>query len=292
MVAVLVCAAAAASVTWGQTKPVAGTAAEQRLSSLEAKSGGRLGVMVLDTGTGRRIALRADERFAMCSTFKLCLVAAVLARVDAGRESLDRRITYSSADLLDYSPVTKAHLKQHAMSVEALCEAAVEESDNAAANLLLKSIGGPDGLTAFLRNLGDIATRLDRYEPELNGNEPGDPRDTTTPAAMVDTMRRILLGDVLSVSSREKVTGWMVACKTGASRLRAGVPESWRVGDKTGTGARGATNDLAILWPPGRKPILVAAYFSGSKKSSAECSEVLAEVGKIVIDCFGKETVQ
>lgn len=255
---------------------------EERFSMLESQSGGRLGVVALDTGTGRRLAHRADERFAMCSTFKLCLAAAVLARVDAGKESLDRQISYSAADLLDYSPVTRAHLKQHALSVEALCKAAVEESDNAAANLLFKSVAGPDGLTSFLRGLGDTVTRLDRYEPELNSNEPGDPRDTTTPAAMVETMRRILLGDGLSVSSREKLIGWMVACKTGTARIRGGVPGDWRVGDKTGTGARGATNDIAILWPPGRPPILVAAYSSDSKKGNAECSAVLAEVGRLV----------
>jgi beta-lactamase class A len=259
---------------------------EKRLSMLEAESGGRLGVVALDTATGRRLAHRADERFAMCSTFKLCLAAAVLARVDAGKESLDRQISYSAADLLDYSPVTRAHLKQHTLSVEALCKAAVEESDNAAANLLLKGVGGPDGFTSYLRSLGDTVTRLDRNEPELNSNEPGDPRDTTTPAAMVETMRRLLLGDALSAPSRATLIGWMVACKTGTARIRGGVPGDWRVGDKTGTGVRGATNDIAILWPPGRPPILVAAYSSDSKKGNAECSALLAEVGTLVAQEF------
>jgi beta-lactamase class A len=243
-------------------------------------------VDALDTGTGRRIAHRADERFAMCSTFKLFLAAAVLSRVDAGKESLGRRVSYTAADLLDYAPVTKAHVGEGAMTVGALCEAAVEESDNTAANLLLKGLGGPGGLTAYLRGLGDGTTRLDRNEPELNANEPGDARDTTTPGAAVATVDKILLGDVLSPSSRDGLLGWLVACKTGTSRIRAGMPENWRVGDKTGTGARGATNDVAILWPPGGKPILVAAYFSDSKKPQEERNAVLAEVGRIVAGAF------
>jgi beta-lactamase class A len=259
---------------------------ERQFAALEASAGGRLGVAALDTGTGRRLAHRADERFAMCSTFKLFLAADVLSRVDAGKESLDRRVTYTAADLLAYAPVTKAHVKEGAMTVGSLCEAAVEESDNAAANLLLKSVGGPDGLTSYLKGLGDTVTRLDRNEPELNGNEPGDARDTTTPEAAVATMERILLGDALSAPSREKLLGWLIACKTGSARIRAGVPKSWRVGDKTGTGARGATNDVAILWPPGRKPILVAAYFSESKMDQDERNAILAEVGKIVAQEF------
>lgn len=259
---------------------------DRQLAALEARSGGRLGVDALDTGTGRRIAHRADERFAMCSTFKLFLAAAVLSRVDAGKESLGRRVSYTAADLLDYAPVTKAHVGEGAMTVGALCEAAVEESDNTAANLLLKGLGGPGGLTAYLRGLGDGTTRLDRNEPELNANEPGDARDTTTPGAAVATVDKILLGDVLSPSSRDGLLGWLVACKTGTSRIRAGMPENWRVGDKTGTGARGATNDVAILWPPGGKPILVAAYFSDSKKPQEERNAVLAEVGRIVAGAF------
>ena len=256
---------------------------EVRLKALEARSGGRLGVVVVDTGTGRRWTHRENERFALCSTFKFPLVAAVLARVDSGLDSLDRRVAYTAADLLDHSPVTTARLKEGGMTVGALCEAAVTKSDNAAANLLLKSLGGPTGLTQYLRSLGDPVTRLDRYEPELNSNEPGDLRDTTTPAAMAETARRILLGDALSPASRERLIGWLEACETGAARIRAGVPPTWRVGDKTGTGAHGAANDVAILWPPGRAPLLVAAYTSGSKHSYEECNAVLAEVGRIVV---------
>jgi beta-lactamase class A len=263
--------------------------AEDRLMALEARSGRRLGVAALDTGTGRRVAHRAGERFAMCSTFKLALAGAVLASVDAGKESLDRRVAYSSADLLSYAPVTREHAKEGSMTVGALCASAVEVSDNTAANLLLRTLGGPVGFTRFLRALGDEVTRLDRDEPTLNTNEPGDVRDTTTPDAMLATMKALLLGDALSPASRRLLQGWLVASTTGAARLRAGVPPSWRVGDKTGTGANGATNDLAILWPPGRAPILIAAYSTGAKGSDDERSALLAEVAMIVVKAIEKD---
>lgn len=263
-----------------------GPSAEARLRELEIRSGGRLGVVALDTATWARIGHRGTERFALCSTFKLLLAASVLSRVDAGDETLGRRVPYTKADLLDYSPVTKAHVKEGALTVGQLCEAAVEESDNAAANLLLKTVGGPEGLTKYLRSLGDEVTRLDRDEPALNSNLPDDPRDTTTPASMVETVRLLLLGDALSAASREKLAGWMLACKTGRARLSAGVPSDWRVGDKTGTGGRGAANDVAIIWPPGRKPILVAAYYSDSARGYEELNAVLAEVGEIVAQAF------
>ena len=263
--------------------------AEERLKVLEASSGRRLGVAALDTGTGLRVAHRAGERFAMCSTFKLALAGAVLAGVDSGKESLERRVAYTSADLLSYAPVAKEHAKEGSMTVGALCAAAVEVSDNTAANLLLRTLGGPAGFTRFLRSLGDEVTRLDRDEPTLNTNEPGDARDTTTPDAMLATMNALLLGDALSPASRLQLQAWLVASTTGAARLRAGVPPSWRVGDKTGTGANGATNDLAILWPPGRAPILVAAYSSGAKGSDDERNAVLAEVARIIISATEKD---
>ncbi|MFN8095793.1 MAG: class A beta-lactamase [Vicinamibacteria bacterium] len=258
------------------------SAPAQPLAALEKRIGGRLGVVALDTGSGRRLEYRADERFAMCSTFKLLLAAAVLKRVDAGRESLDRRIAYGATDLLEYAPVTRERVADGGMSVAALCRASVEVSDNTAANLLLGTLGGPEGLTRFARSLGDEATRLDRLEPMLNANEPGDPRDTTTPTAMAETVRKLLLGDTLSAASRARLESWLVASPTGARRLRAGFPADWRAGDKTGTGANGATNDLAIAWPPGRAPIVVAAYLGESKAPLAEREAALAEVGRLV----------
>jgi beta-lactamase class A len=251
------------------------------LAAIEARVGGRLGVVAHDTGSGRRLAFRADERFAMCSTFKLLLAAAILRRVDAGGESLDRRVTYGPADLLEYAPVTREHAAEGGVSVGALCQASVEVSDNTAANLLLATVGGPEGLTRFARSLGDETTRLDRLEPILNANEPGDPRDTTTPLAMAETVRRLLLGDALSAASRARLEAWLVASPTGARRLRAGFPADWRVGDKTGTGGNGATNDVAIAWPPGRAPVMVAAYLSGSTAPLAAREAALAEVGRL-----------
>lgn len=253
-----------------------------RLAALEARIGGRLGVAALDTGSGHRLEYRSAERFPLCSTFKVLLAGAVLAKVDAGRESLDRRIPYSQADLIEHSPVTTAHLAEGSLSVEALCAAAVQDSDNAAANLLLSTLGGPRAVTAFVRILGDGMTRLDRNEPSLNEAAPGDPRDTTTPTAMVGALNALLLGPTLTATSRQRLEGWMVACTTGRAKLRAGLPADWIVGDKTGSGQRGTMNDIAILRPPRRAPILVAVYATGSKASWADREAMIAEVGRIV----------
>lgn len=252
-----------------------------RLAALQRRHGGRLGVAMLDTGSGRRIAQRGDERFLLCSTFKVLAVAAVLARVDAGKEQLDRRIVYGPDVLLEYAPVTRQHVGAPGMTVAALCMAAITLSDNTAANLLLTSMGGPAAVTRFVRGLGDAVTRLDRMEPELNDASPGDIRDTTTPNAMLDTLQRLLLGHVLSDASRERLAGWLRDCTTGLDRLRAGVPADWRAGDKTGSG-HGQSNDVAIFQPPRRAPILVTAYYVGSSLDGKQRSKVLAEVGRIV----------
>jgi beta-lactamase class A len=247
-------------------------------AEIERKVGGKIGVSAVDTGSGAKIGFRGEERFPFCSTFKLVLAGAVLARVDAGKERLDRTIPFSADALLDYAPTTRAHVSEGAMSVEALCEAAVVVSDNTAANLLLDTIGGPAGLTAYFRSLGDAVSRLDRNEPTLNTSILSDPRDTTTPDAMVNTMKRVLLGDALAPPSRERLVAWMVACTTGGERLRAGLPRDWRVGDKTGTGMNGATNDVAITWPPGRPPVLLAVYALGADAPQARLNAALAEV--------------
>ncbi len=259
---------------------------QARLAALEARAGGRLGVAVLDTGTGRRLAHRAGERFPLCSTFKVLLAGAVLQRVDRGETQLDRRLPYGKADLLAYAPVTTAHVAEGGLTVGELCAAAVEVSDNTAANLLLRAFGGPAAVTAFLRTLGDPLTRLDRTEPALNEARPGDPRDTTTPAAMVGSLQALLLGPALKPESRARLEGWMAACTTGRGRLRAGLPPTWAVGDKTGSGARGTANDVAILRPPHRAPLLVAAYLTGSTVSDSGRDAILAEVGRIVAEAF------
>ncbi|MGH8062189.1 MAG: class A beta-lactamase [Pseudoxanthomonas sp.] len=253
----------------------------ERLQALERRHGGRLGVSILDTASGKRTGHRADERFPMCSTFKFLAAAQVLARVDRGEEELQRRIVYASKDLVAYSPMTGKHVGMPGMTLAELCHAAITLSDNTAGNLLLDSFGGPAGLTAFARTLGDTVTRLDRRETELNEAIPGDPRDTTTPAAMLDDMSRLLLGDVLSPASRKQLGDWLLANTTGGSRLRAGLPGDWRVGDKTGTGGNGASNDIAIAWPQGRAPLLVTAYYAESTVPQEARNAVLAEVGSI-----------
>lgn len=253
-----------------------------RLADLEGRNGGRLGVSALDTRNGRQFGHRADERFPLCSTFKFLAAAFVLARVDRGEEQLDRRVVYSESDLVTYSPVTKDHVGPNGMSMAEICDAAVTLSDNTAGNLMLASFGGPPGLTAYMRSLGDGITRLDRIETELNEGTPGDPRDTTSPAAMLGTMQRLLVGEALSTSSRERLIGWLVTSKTGDKRLRAGLPTHWRVGDKTGTGGNGSANDIAVAWPPAGAPILVTAYFTGSTISDEARSAVIADAGRIV----------
>ena len=261
----------------GAAKPALDNAGA-RLAMLERKHGGRLGVAMLDTGSGKRVGHRADERFLMCSTFKLLLVAAVLKRVDQGHEALDRRIVFGKDVLLDYAPVTKRHAGSPGMTIAELCEAAITLSDNTAANLLIARVGGPAAVTGFARSLGDLHTVLDRMEPELN------PRDTTTPNAMLGDMQKLLLDDVLLPASRERLTRWLVDCQTGLQSLRAGMPNGWRVGDKTGQwdgNGTGANNDIAIVWPPGRKPLLVAAYCMTHATNVAARKAVLAEVGRI-----------
>lgn len=254
---------------------------ERALADLERRHGGRLGVAILDTATNRLVEHRGDERFALCSTFKFLAAALVLARVDRGEESLTRRIVYAKADIVPYSPVTETHIGGDGMTVGELCDAAVTLSDNTAGNLLLDSFGGPTGLTAYMRSLGDAVTRLDRTEPTLNEAAPGDPRDTTTPAAMVEILRKTVLGTALSVSSREQLAAWLIATTTGDKRLRAGLPKGWKVGDKTGSGGNNATNDVAVIWPPGRAPILVAAYYIEARATADQRNAVLADVGRI-----------
>ena len=253
---------------------------ERQLAELEKASGGRLGVAFLDTGSEVRGGHRADERFPMCSTFKLLLAGAVLARVDRHQEDLSRMVHFTREQMVAYSPVTETRVGDRGITVGELCAAAVTQSDNTAANLLLDSIGGPKGLTAFVRSIGDEVTRLDRREPELNEALPGDPRDTTTPAAMVSSLRKLVLGDALSEASRMQLTEWLVQNKTGDKRIRAGLPAGWKVGDKTGTGTRGTANDVAIFWPAGRAPVLLAVYLTGATVDADHQNDLIASVGR------------
>jgi beta-lactamase class A len=258
--------------------------AANQVAAIEARLGGRIGVAALDTGSGKRLDYRAEERFPMCSTFKFLAAAAVLKRVDEKQDQLDRFVSYDAKDILEYAPVTKAHLKEGGMTLGALCEAAIEQSDNTAGNLLLDTIGGPAGVTNFARSLGDKVTRLDRKEPDLNSAIPGDDRDTTTPGSMLADMTRILNGDALSRSSRRQLEDWLQRNKTGAAMIRAGVPTDWIIGDKTGRGANGATNDIAIMRPPDRAPVLLAIYSVGSTEPANDRAAAIAEVAKMVAE--------
>jgi len=252
---------------------------DARMTAIQARIGGRLGVCVIDTGSPRRWQFHADERFAMCSTFKLLLAACVLAQADAGKLDLARRLTYSKEELLPTSPVTTQHLAE-GLSIRDLGKASVEVSDNAAANLLLNLVAGPAGLTAFLRSQGDNVTRLDRTETQLNTNLPGDLRDTTTAAAMATTVAKLLTGDALGTGSRDQLIAWLKNSSTGVRRMRAGLPPDWIAGDKTGTGARGSVNDVMIAFPPGRKPLVAAVYLSDSNEPTLVLEQAHKEVGE------------
>lgn len=260
-----------------------GSDLNSRMADLEKRSGGRLGVAALDLKTGQRLAWRAGERFRMCSTFKAPLAAHVLRRVDQGREDLSRKVTYGKAVLMGNSPITEKHVAD-GLTIGQLCEATIAWSDNAAANLLLDAVGGPKALTRFLRSMDDQVTRCDRYEPELNGGAASDPRDTTTPAAILDTWKTLLLGDALSATSRAQLTTWLVANRTGGKRLRAGLPPGWRVGDKTGNDGKSITNDIAIAWPAAdRPPILIAAFLAGSSPDDDVRNAIHAEAARILV---------
>lgn len=262
-------------------------AAAAPFAAIEASAGGRVGVFALDLHDGAELARRADERFAMCSTFKWILAAGILAAVDQGKLTLSQQVPFSERDLLEYAPTTRARLAEGRLSVEELARATVVNSDNTAANLLFPLVGGPQGLTAFVRANGDAVTRFDRDEPALNTNLPDDPRDTTTPRAMVALLRTFMTRDAdagpLTRESRGRLLGWLIACETGHERLRASLPADWLAADKTGTGARSAVNDVGILEPPGRSPIMVAAFLSDSGKAAAELNPAHAEIARELV---------
>jgi beta-lactamase class A len=264
--------------------PAGAASAQRTLKAIHKRIGGRLGVHVLDSQSGKRIRYDDDTRYAMASTFKLPLAAALLWQVDHGAFPLTRALPIAKENLVANSPVVEEMLKagSTSMTVSELCQSVVVRSDNAAANVLLAGIGGPAGFNQFMRSIGDDTTRLDRVELELNSNLPGDERDTTTPHAMVESMLKIFTQDVLKLPSRALLIDWMSAARTGLDRVRAGLPKSWGAGDKTGSGANGAINDLCIAYPPGRRPIFIAVYMSESKLDTKALSAAHAEIGGIV----------
>jgi beta-lactamase class A len=225
---------------------------------------------------------RADERFPFCSTFKMMLSAAILSREPA---LLKKHIKYDKSDLVSYSPVTSKHVAD-GMTVAELCEATLQISDNAAANLLMKQIGGPAAVTAFARSIGDTEFRQERWETALNTALPGDVRDTTTPLAMAKSLQKLVLGEALPAAARKQLKDWMLGNTTGATRIRAGVPAGWPVADKTGSGDYGTVNDIAVIWPPGKAPIVLAVYVTQPNKDDKTRPEIHGEVAKVVIEAF------
>jgi beta-lactamase class A len=261
---------------------------QQRCAALQDRVGGQIGVFALHTGSRAQFGFQAEQRFAMCSTFKLLLAGAVLAKADSGRLDMNQRVRFGPRDLVPHAPVTGELLQagsvSASLSVAELCAAMLEVSDNPAANLLLPLVGGPAGLTRFLRELGDTVTRLDRIEPALNSNLPEDPRDTSTAASYVGLMERLLCSDFLSGELRQQLLVWMNASETGLQRLRAGAPPDWPAGDKTGSGAHGAVNDVAIFFPPKQAPILVAVFMTGSSQPLSSLNAVHAELATLVLN--------
>jgi beta-lactamase class A len=253
------------------------------LAAIERTSSGKLGVFAIDTGSGRTLAWRAAERFPFCSSFKALLAARVLAKVDRGELKLDQRIAYTPADLLSYAPIARKHVAEGAMTLGELCAAAIEYSDNTAANLLLREIDGPAALTAWVRATGDDAFQLSHTETALNLSRLGQPRDTTTPQAMARSFQRLVLGEVLKPGSRTQLADWLVANTTGANRLRAGLPSGWRIGDKTGTWSGNgwaSTIDVAIAWPPKGAPLVIAGFVTDTADSAAG-EQALQAVGRV-----------
>ncbi|PII20992.1 class A beta-lactamase [Stenotrophomonas sp. LMG 10879] len=273
--------ARAATTTMAAAPSIAAFAAATDFAALEKACSGRLGVTLLDTGSGRRLGHRQDERFPLCSTFKSVLAATVLKQAERDPALLDQRLPVRAQDILEHAPVTRRHVGKD-LTVRDLCRATLITSDNTAANLLFAAIGGPPAVTAFLRASGDTITRSDRLEPELNSFAIDDPRDTTTPAAIAATLQRLVLGDALKPASRQQLADWLIDNETGDACLRAGLGKRWRVGDKTGSNGEDARNDIAVLWPvQGGSPWILTAYLQAGAISFEQRAAVLAQVGRI-----------
>ena len=268
--------------------PAAAQQARRALHTLERQAGGRLGVYCLDFHSGQSVGHRADERQALCSTFKLLLAGLVLQQARAGAFGLNDTLRFNADDLVPHAPVVTQHLDAGQLSILELARAAQQTSDNVAANLLLRHLGGPAAFTRHLRAWGDRTTRLDRLEPEMNRVPAGELRDTTTPAAMARTVAQLVDGQVLHPDDRSTLQSWMVQTTTGQRRLRAGLPAEWLSGDKTGTGIApemgNQSNDVAVIWPQTRRPWVIAAYYSAAEhqpRMQPLHDAVLAEVGRI-----------
>ncbi len=265
--------------TWAAAIP---GSLDKQLAALEHSANGRLGIAMINTGNGTKILYRGAQRFPFCSTFKFMLAAAVLGQSQSQPNLLNKHINYHESDLLSYAPITRKNLA-HGMTVSELCAATIQYSDNTAANLLLKELGGLAAVNQFARSIGDQMFRLDRWEPDLNTALPNDPRDTTTPAAMAASINKLVLGDALYPAQRSQLTAWLKGNTTGDATIRAGAPTDWIVGDKTGSGDYGTTNDIAVLWPTKDAPIVLVVYFTQREKDAKPRRDVLASATKIIL---------
>ncbi|MFF3444927.1 class A beta-lactamase [Streptosporangium sp. NPDC002721] len=264
--------------------------AARELRALEASFRGRIGAYAVDTATGKTIAYRSGERFPMLSTFKAVAAAAVLHKARTSSPGLMGKVVrWSAADLKGHSPVTEKHVRD-GLSVARLCEAAVTQSDNTAANLLLKQLGGPAGLTGYFRTLKDPVSRLDRWETELNDWNPKERRDTTTPASMGRVLRALTVGDALDARDRKRLNAWLIANTTGDARIRAGLPRTWTIGDKTGTNSKyGSGNDIAVIWPgKAAAPIVMAIYTNRTAANGTVDDKVVATTATVLARGLGR----
>lgn len=268
------------------TSVTAPASAAPAFTDLEQAHGARLGVFALDTATGRSVAYRADERFPMASTFKGLACGALLHAHPLASGFFDQAIHYPREELVDYSPITEQHVET-GMTVADLCHAAITVSDNTAGNQILELLGGPSGFTAFLRSIGDDISRLDRWETELNTAVPGDERDTTTPSALAAGYRTLVVGDTLPEPEREQLKSWLIATTSGADRIRAGLPADWTVGHKTGTPAYGSALDVAVAWPPGRAPLVIAVLSTKPEQDAEPDSALLAAATRAAVAELG-----
>lgn len=271
------------NTSFASTQQINLTAIQKKLANIEVASGARIGLFAINTADNSIYQYRGNERFPMCSTSKVMCVSAILKKSMKDSDLLQQKIRYTKkeVDSSGYAPITKDHIAD-GMTIAELCNASITQSDNLAMNLLLKNVGGPQAVTRFARSIGDKKYRLDRFEPDLNSAIPGDLRDTTTPEAMANALYKLVLGEVLASSQREQLQLWLKNNATGKDRIRAGVPKDWVVGDKTGTGDYGTTNDIGILWPPPKSPIIVVIYVTQSKKDALPRADIIASVTRIL----------
>jgi beta-lactamase class A len=255
----------------------------RELAKLENKYDARLGVYAIDTGTNQKVSYRPNERFAYASTYKALAAGAILQHHSI--DQLNELVTYDSEDIVSYSPVTQLHVDT-GMTLQEVMEAAVRYSDNTAGNLLLEKLGGPEGFETALRKIGDHVTQVDRYETDLNSAIPGDKRDTSTAKALATSLQAFAVSDLLPTEKRTILTDWMRGNTTGDALIRAGAPTGWEVDDKSGAGSYGTRNDIAIVWPPNRAPIVIAVLSSRDTQNATYDNALIAEAAKVVLNAL------